>query len=156
MSSVTVCFWFCICLCLIRCFNVFEFLFLVFYFLGSVLMTVLFYCIFRYVVLPVFWFPGCVLQFVSLSSSSMSSFVSVCFTCSVCLPVSTSHLFPVFLITCPIVSGSPSSLFRSVLPFVPRSDVMSFCRVLWILALLQILLGSVLEDICTPPLLACK
>ncbi|MEQ2197966.1 hypothetical protein XENOCAPTIV_005763 [Xenoophorus captivus] len=63
---------------------------------------------------------------------------------------STSHLFPVFLITCPIVSCSPSSLFRSVLTFVPHGVVMSFCRVLWILALLQILLGSVLEDICTP------
>ncbi|KAK5599820.1 hypothetical protein CRENBAI_015070 [Crenichthys baileyi] len=101
-----------------------------FYFLGSVLLTVLFYCIFRSVVLPVVWFPGCVLQFVSSSSSSMSSFVSVCFTCSLCLPVSTSHLFPVFLITCPIVSCSPSSLFRSVLSCVPRGVVMSFCHVL--------------------------
>ncbi|MEQ2201648.1 hypothetical protein XENOCAPTIV_015673 [Xenoophorus captivus] len=100
MPIVTVCFRFCICLCLIRCFDVFEFLFLVFYFLGSVVLTVLFYCIFRSVVLPVFWFPGCVLQFVSSSSSSMSSFVSVCFTCSLCLHVSPVPCFPDHLPYC--------------------------------------------------------
>ncbi|MEQ2196723.1 hypothetical protein XENOCAPTIV_010321 [Xenoophorus captivus] len=86
-------FWFCVCLCLIGCFDVFEFPFLVFYSLRSVLLTVLFYCIFRSLVLPVFWSPGCVLQFVSSSCSSMSSFVCVCFTSSLCLPV--LHVLPV-------------------------------------------------------------
>ncbi|MED6251618.1 hypothetical protein ATANTOWER_000455 [Ataeniobius toweri] len=59
----------------------------------------------------------------SSSSSSMSSFVPICFNCSLCFPASLSHLFPVPLITCPIVSCPPLSVFKFA--FVPRGVIMS-------------------------------
>ncbi|MEQ2250292.1 hypothetical protein ILYODFUR_038472 [Ilyodon furcidens] len=56
---------------------------------------------------------------------------------------SMSHLFPVSLITCPIVSCPPLSVFKFI--FVLSVSLCLFDVSFWILAQLRILLGSVLR-----------